>query len=213
MCQVLLKAGDPGDNCFGQLLWEVGGHKEKEQEGKEVERKSTACWHQPMRWNERKSQTFQMPYSIHAWERQSSFMAWKTIPRIWVYSHIFLHLSLPLEKIAYVPLQKDKTSQLLPRSVTRKVPVQYLDLTLDPEVERFIPDWIFAILDGFSLKFFIWSSWQPKAHVAISMAHCMLKTQTRLQREFALEERMNWTIWSFVFKERHHDTYWHICST
>lgn len=76
-------------------------------------------------------------------------------PKDMSYSHIFLHLSLPLEKIAYVPLQKDKTAQLLPRSVTRKVPVQYLDLTLDPEVERFIPDWIFAIFDGFSLKFFI----------------------------------------------------------
>lgn len=37
--------------------------------------------------------------------------------------------------------------------ISSEVPVQYLDLTLDPEVKGFIPDWIFTVRDSLSLKF------------------------------------------------------------
>jgi len=48
----------------------------------------------------------------------------------------------------------------------------HLDLSLYPEVESFVPHRISAVFDGFGVVFFIRSSWQPEAHIAIRLAYC-----------------------------------------
>lgn len=64
--------------------------------------------------------------------------------------------------------------------IFRLLQALYLDLTLDPEVEGFIPHWIVGVSHSFSAELLTCRSWQPQQHIAISLADWVGKEAKQL---------------------------------